>query len=92
MADILVELVREDSDGFFFEVTVRDAGSSSRHRVTLRRHDYQELAWGIGPEVFIRRCFEFLLQREPKESILSSFDVRDISRYFPEFRRTVAGS
>ena len=29
----------------------------------------------------------FLLDREPKESILSRFDVTVISRYFPEFER-----
>lgn len=27
----------------------------------------------------------FLLDREPKESILSVFDMRVIRRYFPEF-------
>jgi hypothetical protein len=37
------------------------------------------------------RCLEaafwFLLDREPKESILGRFDVTVISRYFPEFER-----
>jgi hypothetical protein len=28
-----------------------------------------------------------LLEREPKESILRRFDVKAISRYFPEFER-----
>ena len=27
----------------------------------------------------------FLLDREPKESILATFDMRVIRRYFPEF-------
>ena len=27
----------------------------------------------------------FLLDREPKESILSAFDMRVVRRYFPEF-------
>jgi hypothetical protein len=31
--------------------------------------------------------FQFLLDREPKVSILRRFDVTGISRYFPEFRR-----
>jgi hypothetical protein len=30
-----------------------------------------------------------LLDREPKESILSHFDVTVISRYFPDFEREV---
>jgi hypothetical protein len=29
----------------------------------------------------------FLLKREPKESILRSFDLTVISRYFPEYER-----
>ena len=32
-------------------------------------------------------AFRFLLDREPKESILRRFDVTVISRYFPEFER-----
>ena len=32
-------------------------------------------------------AFRFLLDREPKESILRRFDVAVISRYFPEFER-----
>ena len=40
---------------------------------------------------FDERCleaaFRFLLDREPKESILGRFDVTVISRYFPEFER-----
>ena len=34
---------------------------------------------------FVERCFSFLLEREPKESILRQFDVSVIARYFPEF-------
>jgi hypothetical protein len=33
----------------------------------------------------VRRSFEFLLEREPKESILARFDLSVISRYFPEY-------
>jgi hypothetical protein len=35
----------------------------------------------------IEAAFRFLLDREPKESILGRFDVTVISRYFPEFER-----
>jgi hypothetical protein len=37
----------------------------------------------------VRRSFEFLLAREPKESILRSFDLPVIGRYFPEFVRVI---
>jgi hypothetical protein len=39
------------------------------------------------PERCIQAAFQFLLDREPKESILRRFDVSVISRYFPEFER-----
>jgi hypothetical protein len=37
------------------------------------------------PERCIEAAFRFLLDREPKESILRRFDVTVICRYFPEF-------
>jgi len=39
------------------------------------------------PERCLEAAFRFLLDREPKESILPRFDVTAISRYFPEFER-----
>ena len=37
------------------------------------------------PERCIEAAFRFLLDREPKESILRRFDITVICRYFPEF-------
>ena len=37
--------------------------------------------------IYLEAAFRFLLDREPKESILRRFDVMTISRYFPEFER-----
>jgi hypothetical protein len=39
------------------------------------------------PERYLEAAFRFLLDREPKESILRDFDVLAISRYFPDFER-----
>jgi hypothetical protein len=39
------------------------------------------------PERCLEAAFRFLLDREPKESILRRFDVTEISRYSPEFER-----
>ena len=74
-----------------FEVTVRADGSSTEHDVTLSGPLFERLASGRSPEDFIRGCFEFLLEREPKESILRSFDVSVIGRYFPEFEQIILG-
>ena len=39
------------------------------------------------PERCLEAAFRFLLDREPKESILARFDISVISRYFPEFEQ-----
>jgi hypothetical protein len=74
-----------------FHVKVADGGSATEHDVTLSAVDFERLGGGYrSPDEFIRACFAFLLAREPKESILSSFDVAVIGRYFPEFEAEIA--
>jgi hypothetical protein len=74
-----------------FHVTVKEGAGGTRHEVTLAETTYQELTGGASsPEECVRLCFEFLLAREPKESILGHFDVTVIERYFPEFRQEFA--
>lgn len=34
---------------------------------------------------FVKKTFEFLLEREPKEAILKSFDISVIKKYFPDY-------
>ena len=41
------------------------------------------------PERLIQASFEFLLEREPKEAILSEFELPVIERYFPEYPREI---
>jgi hypothetical protein len=65
-----------------------DDGSSTEHDVTVSDADQERLGGGYpNPQAFIHACFEFLLERELKESILRSFDVSQIATYFPEFDR-----
>ncbi len=40
---------------------------------------------GAEPSHCVEAVMRFLLDREPKESILSAFDMRVVRRYFPEF-------
>lgn len=73
-----------------FEVTLHDGDSSTQHVVTVSSSDYERLGSAYAtPERFVRSCFEFLLERESKESILRSFDIAQISDYFPEFERRI---
>ena len=82
--------VRRISEGgpLSFEVVVREGAGESRHHVTMSREMCEGLMAGKHTlERCLEAAFRFLLDREPKESILRCFDVTVISRYFPEFER-----
>jgi hypothetical protein len=71
-----------------FEVVVREGGGETGHRVTMSREMCERLTAGKHtPERCLEAAFRFLLDREPKESILGRFDATVISRYFPEFEQ-----
>jgi hypothetical protein len=77
-----------DAEPLQFTVRVATGGSETRHRVTMARATGERLCPDNHTfEQCIEAAFEFLLDREPKESILEQFDVTVISRYFPEFER-----
>lgn len=77
-----------DGDPLAFKVTVREANGESRHDVSMSKKMSDTLTAGRHtPERLLEAAFRFLLDREPKESILGRFDVAVISRYFPEFER-----
>lgn len=86
-----IDIRSEDGGtGQSFTVLVSDDEGTSEHGVTVSADDYERLGVGYrSSEEFVRACFEFLLEREPKESILARFDVSVISRYFPEFEETI---
>lgn len=76
--------------GDTFEVTVEDTTGKTRHAVTMSDEVYQRLSKGhVDEEHVLEAAFRFLLEREPKESILQRFDVMVIARYFPEFERAL---
>jgi hypothetical protein len=71
-----------------FDVVIRERGGETRHQVTMSQDTCLRLTGGKhSPEQCLEACFRFLLDREPKESILGRFDVTVIARYFPEFER-----
>ena len=75
------------AQGWDCDVEVAHDGRSSRYNVRVSRQDLER--WGApgeaDPDALVRRTFDFLLQREAPEQILKSFELRDVSRYFPEF-------
>ncbi len=73
-----------------YQVTV-ESGTTTQHTVTLTPEYWQKLTGGRVPaETLIEKSFEFLLERENNTSILRSFDLPVIQRYFPEYERTIA--
>ena len=81
-------LIKELSDEEF-QVTVNEKHQTS-HNVTLTDDTYQNLTKGkVSKKELIEFSFKFLLEREPNTSILSSFELSVISRYFPEYIKTV---
>jgi hypothetical protein len=75
--------------GWTAHVTVQEAGTSTTHTVRVRAADVKRLAPSATPEALVRASFEFLVEREPKESILREFDLPVIARYFPEYEEVI---
>lgn len=71
--------------GDSYAVTIREGKSQTKHSVTLAPPDLQRLGGSRPAEAVIDAAFRFLLDREPKETILPRFDLTVIARYFPEF-------
>ena len=71
-------------------VHVAEGSSATEHRVELSRDYHVKLTQGCAtPEELAEASFRFLLEREPKESILRSFEMPVIARYFPEYERRI---
>jgi hypothetical protein len=76
-------------DNRTFEVTVADE-TTTTHRVTVDSAYHEKLTDGhISTEKLIEKSFEFLLQRENNTSILRTFELPVIGRYFPEYETTI---
>jgi hypothetical protein len=72
-----------------YEVKIGGA-TETLHRVKLQEADRNRLAGEqISAEQLIEESFRFLLEREPNTSILSTFDLPVIGRYFPEYEQEI---
>jgi hypothetical protein len=66
------------------------SGSKTNHEVTMNKDYYLAQTGGSKlPEEFVKKSFEFLLEREDKDSILQQFDITQINDYFPEFEKEI---
>lgn len=85
----MAKIVIVHEEGPLFVVTVTDSGGSTTHEVTVWPSDVARYASGATPEALVRASFEFLLAREPKESILRRFELPVVERCFPEYARVI---
>ncbi len=72
-----------------FDVTVQSR-STTVHRVSVPELYFHQLTRGKSTyEELLEKSFEFLLEREPNTSILRSFELSVIGRYFPEYESVI---
>lgn len=77
-------------EGWQFIVWLGEEEDKSEHIVVLDREYWQKLTKGVGsPADLVKKSFEFLLKRESRGSILKSFDLRVIRKYFPEYEHEI---
>lgn len=76
------------SSGGEWVVTIK-ASVTTDHRVRVTQQDLERLSAGQPAEALLEESFRFLLEREPNTSILPSFPLPLIGRYFPEYEREV---
>ena len=72
-----------------FEVTVVETLTTT-HTVTVTDQSLNDLTDNsVTKTQLLKFSFRFLLEREPNTSILSSFDINLISKYFPNYKDEV---
>ncbi len=92
MQNINIKNKKEINDGqtWEFKVEVGDEKDKLTYTVFLSRDYWRKLAGNkINPDTLVKRSFDFLLEREPKGSILSEFNLNVIPQYFPEYEEEV---
>ena len=82
-----ITIKKEDHNLFIVKINSKN---NSIHRVILKDDLHNHLTKGkISKEELIKLSFQFLLQRESNTSILSSFELKIISNYFPEYEKEI---
>jgi hypothetical protein len=77
--------------GAIYDVTVDDGRGSTMHEVSVWPSDIARYAPEATPEALIEASFHFLLEREPKEAILTRFELPVIEQYFPDYAVRIEG-
>jgi hypothetical protein len=75
--------------GWLCHVTVGDDPAATAHEVVVTDEDLSRLAPDADVQALVEASFRFLLEREPRESILRRFELPVIGRYFPEYEAEI---
>ena len=91
MISVSVRCDGRRENGWTCSVGLREHGIDvSTHRVRVSAADLDRLAPGADdPTALVETSFEFLLEREPPRSILRSFELTEIGRYFQDYESTI---
>lgn len=90
MTKVNIRDCEQINKGWEFLIEILDAESKDEIKITLDKEYWEKLTGGVRtPEELIRKSVEFLLQRESKESIFKKFNLREISKYFPEYKKEI---
>ena len=73
-------------DGWECNIRVGSDAGATQHRVTVSHDELARFAPGqTKPDRLVEASFGFLLEREPREAIMRSFELSAIERYFPNY-------
>lgn len=79
-----------EPDGWRCDVRVGEDADATDHILILDHDALRELApGGASPEDLVAESFRFLLEREPREAIMRSFELPVISRYFADYGEAI---
>jgi hypothetical protein len=86
----MIEINVIDLGNANFLVTVLGI-TATTHEVTVQADYALKLTAGrLNTAQLVEKSFEFLLERESNTSILRSFDLSVIARYFPEYESIIS--
>lgn len=90
MQNINIKKQEKSGNLWKFSVEVGEKDDRIKYSVEIEEEYWEKLTEKkIGPRELVKKSFEFLLKREPKESILKKFNLREISKYFPEYEEEI---
>lgn len=87
-----IEIIKSEQTGdkWNFTVAIGDDDNAMPHNVVLEDEYYEQLTdRQVDPEELVVKSFEFLLERETKESIMENFDVSQIRDYFGDYETEI---